>query len=463
MIISFLIKTMELQKILEEKVEGIMKRVGEAREEIKKAFNEEREKLKSGENEELGVLVREHEKANGPKTPEERAREDEKLEEEKGRIKGKYAEAHKKLDEEENAVMKELEEESNKATGPLQNILTELNGLNLENPADQRRLREEFSKMVMVDLTINWVKEGRKLSFKRSIFNGAPVLDPTRILDSLIQEVDIAWDCNLSNMRDLDKPKVRYAAELKRSTDNEGCWKEVYSGPETKFTAKGLEKNTEYNVRVRYVVGDVQGGWNNVVNARTKDIPVPLNLAVRSATYDTIVIIWGAVPSNPKEPITYQVEVDGQALPDKHTAATFTKAGLPQGTPHKFRVRAVCGNLAGGWSSELYGRTNRIPVPTVRNEGATYNTITVSWNSVSDATSYDIELDGSIRKLGLTTRYVHQGLTPNTTHRYRVRAVCGILRASGAVNCAGEQIKSLSPSLAAVAVVTAAVIIRLRL
>ena len=44
MIISFLIKTMELQKILEEKVVDIMKRVGEARGVVKQTFIEGHEK-----------------------------------------------------------------------------------------------------------------------------------------------------------------------------------------------------------------------------------------------------------------------------------------------------------------------------------------------------------------------------------------------------------------------------------
>ena len=47
--------------------------------------------------------------------------------------------------------------------------------------------------------------------------------------------------------------------------------------------------------------------------------------------------------------------------------------------------------------------------------------ITVTWNSSSGATSYDLQVDGAI-KTGVTSPYVQTGLAANSTHTYAVRA-----------------------------------------
>ncbi len=49
--------------------------------------------------------------------------------------------------------------------------------------------------------------------------------------------------------------------------------------------------------------------------------------------------------------------------------------------------------------------------------------ITVSWASVGAATSYELEVDGSVIQVGNVTSYVHSGLTAGSNHSYRVRAV----------------------------------------
>lgn len=49
------------------------------------------------------------------------------------------------------------------------------------------------------------------------------------------------------------------------------------------------------------------------------------------------------------------------------------------------------------------------------------NSIKVSWSPVSGASSYEIEVDGSVINNGKSTSYTHSGLAPNTQHRYRVR------------------------------------------
>lgn len=52
----------------------------------------------------------------------------------------------------------------------------------------------------------------------------------------------------------------------------------------------------------------------------------------------------------------------------------------------------------------------------------TPTSISLSWDSVADATSYELEVDGTIFAMGDKTTYNHQELAYNSTHSYRVRA-----------------------------------------
>ena len=65
-----------------------------------------------------------------------------------------------------------------------------------------------------------------------------------------------------------------YCVEVKKSSESEGGWKEVYRGKDKKCSVSGLEKDTEYNVRVKCVVRELQGMWGEVTNFRTKNLSI---------------------------------------------------------------------------------------------------------------------------------------------------------------------------------------------
>ena len=136
---------------------------------------------------------------------------------------------------------------------------------------EQRRTMEELHRTMMTDLKVGWDSEERKLSFTRTLFNGAPV--PSNISSPSISSrgMEISWECDLSKLNEEDKRKVKYVVEVKKGTEERG-WKEVYSGTENKCSASGLDKDTDYNVRVKCVIGDLHGGWSDAVNVRTKKV-----------------------------------------------------------------------------------------------------------------------------------------------------------------------------------------------
>ena len=59
--------------------------------------------------------------------------------------------------------------------------------------------------------------------------------------------------------------------EVKKGTESEEGWKEFYRGENKKCSVSGLEKDTEYNVRVTCVIGEQQGMWSDVANFKTKN------------------------------------------------------------------------------------------------------------------------------------------------------------------------------------------------
>ena len=192
----------------------------------------------------------------------ERAIEDIRREgnEAKEKVKQTFIEAHKRLKEEEGKIMEELERVCNESEEVLQENLSKLREIReysrILNEADikhrgkepsrlmelnlvrsmeqQRRTMDELYRTRMTDLKIGWDSGKKKLSFARTLFNGAPIPSNTTFSSVSSRGIEITWDCDLSRMSEEDKKKVKYVAEVKKGAEEERGWKEVYSGTENK-------------------------------------------------------------------------------------------------------------------------------------------------------------------------------------------------------------------------------------
>ena len=221
------------------------------------------------------------------------------------KIRQTFEEVHDKLEEEESKIMEELERVCNESEEVLQNNLDSLREIRknnrILNEADteiqerkkcsrlmklnlvcsmkeQREKMEELHKTMMTDLKIEWDSEERKLSFTRTLFNGAPI--PRNIIfpSILTREMEISWDCYL-RMSEEDK-KVECVVEMKKRGASKRKWKEVYSGADNKCSVSRLDKDTEYNVRVKCVIGELQGGWSDVANVKTKKVIISIDSGI---------------------------------------------------------------------------------------------------------------------------------------------------------------------------------------
>ncbi|WP_310832564.1 glycoside hydrolase family 44 protein [Paenibacillus pedocola] len=103
-------------------------------------------------------------------------------------------------------------------------------------------------------------------------------------------------------------------------------------------------------------------------------------------------------------PGTYHVEV-AVYNPDRSKTYTVNSAAA------QFSVSPVNGPI--------------LPAPTNVKASLVVDTVTVTWDKVAEADSYEVEVDGAGILKVTGTSCVHIGLKPNTSHTYRVRAKKG--------------------------------------
>ncbi len=181
------------------------------------------------------------------------------------------------------------------------------------------------------------------------------------------------------------------------------------------YTLSNLPPGTEHRFRVRSCLPEFAGDWSEVVIAATK-ISIPGNVQANPSG-SQIIVTWDTVELAEG----YDIEVDGTVIHNGNST-TFLHDELMPNTEHTYRVRATNQVTSSDWSP-LIKKTVLSDVPTNLEAAATSTTIILTWDGVFGADAYDIEIDGNIQHIALQTEYAHEGLTPNTRHAYRVRAI----------------------------------------
>jgi alpha-tubulin suppressor-like RCC1 family protein len=117
----------------------------------------------------------------------------------------------------------------------------------------------------------------------------------------------------------------------------------------------------------------------------------------------------------------YDIEIDG-VITDNGANTTYENTFAP-GQDHLFRIRPKNETGAGDWSNVITGRAKYALAAAPANLTATPagTSVTITWDAVSGALSYDLEFDGIIKNVKLNTTYKSTGLKPSTQHTYRVR------------------------------------------
>lgn len=195
----------------------------------------------------------------------------------------------------------------------------------------------------------------------------------------------------------------------------------VNNGTSNTYTHSGLQPETSHTYRVRVMNAGGTGNWSPLYNQSTlmEKPGIPLNINA-SFTKTEVTLTWD--PALKAE--GYEIEADG-VVQDNGSSRTYTHYGLQPESTHTYRVRAKNSGGYSGWSEYIYITT--LPEPPVPPEHVstiiTKNSILLEWERNEKADRYEIEVDGFIYNNGISTIYLHEGLVPLTTHKYRIRGV----------------------------------------
>jgi alpha-tubulin suppressor-like RCC1 family protein len=192
----------------------------------------------------------------------------------------------------------------------------------------------------------------------------------------------------------------------------------INTGKLAGYKHKKLKPNTQHAYRVRAVNEAGKSYWSPITIVSTTNIPPKVPDNIRAYVSKTVIALsWDELDDADK----YQIEFDGQII-DNGLNTYCEKTGLQPTTSHTYRIRAI--NVAGKseWSKSKSVDTYLLETPTNITTIETEESITISWASVKDATSYEIEVNGNVVDNANNTTYKHAGLSPESKNSYRIRA-----------------------------------------
>lgn len=189
--------------------------------------------------------------------------------------------------------------------------------------------------------------------------------------------------------------------------------------PGKSITIKGLAQNTSYNLTTRAM--NMENSITepcNIMVGTTLASP-PSGVTFSNLSQKSITILWNSIQGA----TGYDIEVDGQIY-DTGVMTSYTHSELVADTPHSYRIRIRNAGGTGNWSTYFNQSTYPNPPDATEITGAIplQEQITITWNPAVRATSYEIEVDGNVVDNVASTTYVNTGLTPDTLHKYRIRA-----------------------------------------
>lgn len=197
---------------------------------------------------------------------------------------------------------------------------------------------------------------------------------------------------------------------------------EIVEVAETEFHHEGLKPGTQYSYRVRAKNISGTSEWTNPVSLTATEVYTGENLAITNVSaivnMDSITLIWDTVSDGAE----YEIEADGSVI-DNGFSTSFTHSDLEPGTYYDYKIRVKAGHRE-TWDVSITISTLPVPpeAPVITDSFATNSTIQIWWEPVTEAVSYDVEVDGEVVQGITDTTYIHENLSQGTVHEYRVRA-----------------------------------------
>jgi hypothetical protein len=194
------------------------------------------------------------------------------------------------------------------------------------------------------------------------------------------------------------------------------------AGADTVYLHEGLTPLTRHQYRIRGINAGGTGEWSEHIYLTTHpyEPSVPENV-MASSDSNSISLSWYMA----SYAYTYEVEIDGNEI-EEVISTNFQHNGIATGSEHTYRIRAK--NISGvsDWTSPITITASSQQADqnmSVTNLAAvvTYDSITLSWNSISDDCQYEVEADGVLINNGFDAIFNHAQLEPGSYHEYKIR------------------------------------------
>lgn len=187
---------------------------------------------------------------------------------------------------------------------------------------------------------------------------------------------------------------------------------EIIDNQSSPFIYTDLDEGTRHFFRIRAKNSSGIGFWNEALEVWT--LPGLVEGIETQGLQDKIIIQWEPV----RGAASYEIK-EGDDIYET-VSSPFIHDGLTPGTLYKYLIRAKNSSGSGVWSNEA----ERWTLPDKVTEAtldATETEIRVSWEEVTGAAGYDIEIDEDLYE-DVTSPYIHQNLLEGTKHVYKLRA-----------------------------------------
>ena len=267
----------------------------------------------------------------------------------------------------------------------------------------------------------------------------APAPTGLRVPSDTDDSVSLSWNA----VTDAGAYKVEYRRSGSISWLHAGY---VYSS--TSDTVDGLDCNTSYYFQVRargdgspysYTYGNPSSSVSETTDACPVPVaPAPTGLTVTSDTDDSVSLSWNAVTDAGAYKVEYRRSgsISWLHAGYVYSSTSDTVDGLDCNTSYYFQVRArgdgsPYSYTYGNPSSSVSETTDACvaPAPTgLRVTSDTDDSVSLSWNAVTDAHYYKVEYRRSSSSSWLHASYTFgtsrtvSGLDPNTAYDFQVRA-----------------------------------------
>jgi hypothetical protein len=148
---------------------------------------------------------------------------------------------------------------------------------------------------------------------------------------------------------------------------------------------------------------------------------VPANVSASNATASGFNVSWSSVSGA----TSYKVYLNGSLKSDNITSTSFAATGLTPATSYSITVSAVTSNGEQAQSDAVKITTSAIGAPQgLKANSVGGNSVSISWNSVANATGYKVYLNGALNQDNvIASNAVVTGLTAETAYTISVSAI----------------------------------------